>query len=241
MKRITRKELIEAGVFTGCTTGAYGDVSSAVAGVTWKQAIGLTAHEGGMGQNGVAAITSSMDAATVTMQTTADNKATKTLKAYLQGLAPDSFVSWDDGAQKSAYIWLNEKDPTSGKKVRSVFVCGAMFDGAGRQIDKTSPAAQYSGQALWAKEFEAAIQVDRTAGNATPVTSLTISKTTMVGWPDLGATRYALAVLKQDASGNVVLLDKALGEYTETDTTITLATGLGTGEAALVAYLYTDA
>lgn len=240
-KRTTRKELTEAGVFTVCTTGAYGDISPAIAGCTWKQGIGLTAHEGGLGQVGVAAITSSMDAATVTLPLVADNKAAKTLKAFLQGEAPATFVSWDDGAQKAAYIWLNEKDPASGKKVKSIFVCGAMFDGAGRQIDKTSPAPQLSGQALWAREFEAAIQVDRTAGNATPVTSLTISKTTMLPWKASGNTKYALAVLRQAANGTLTLLDPALGDYTETATTITLATGLAANEAALVAYLYTDA
>lgn len=241
MKRITQKRLTEVGLFTTPTTNAYGDVSPAVADITWKRAINLQAHEAGMGQDAMAAITSSVQAATVSLTTTKDNAALKVLKAYLQGVTAASFVAWNDAAQKAAYIWGNEKDAQSGKKIRSFFICGAMFDGDGTQIGSSANARQFSGQALWAMEFEKAIQVDRTAGNATPVTSATISKTTMVAWPGQDGDRYALAVLKQSASGALTLLDKALGDYTETATTITLATGLGTGEAVLVAYLYTDA
>lgn len=240
MKRVTQKRLVEVGVFAVCTTSAYGDVSAAVSEVTWKRGINLQAHEAGMGQDAIAAITSSVQASTVNVTVTKDNAAVKILKAYLQGVTPASYVAWNDAAQKAAYIWGNEKDPVSGKRYRSFFVWGAMFDGDGNAISGGGGARQLSGQALNAMEFEAAIQVDRFPGNATPVTTLTPTKTTMLAWPGQDGNRYALAVLRQAANGTLTLLDKALGDYTETGTSVVLTTGLATGEAALLAYLYTD-
>jgi hypothetical protein len=240
-KRITQKTLVEIGAATVPTTGAYGDVSAAVASITWKGPQNISAHEGGMGQIGVAGLTTDQGAATVQLTATSDNGALKILKAYLQGVAPASFVAWNAAAQKPVYLWGNERDAVSGKKYRSFFVCGAMFDGDGAQIGGNNGGRQLSGQALWALEFEKAIQVDRIAGNATPVTALTPTKTTMIAWPSTTGNRYALAVLKLGADGSVTLLDPALGDYTETATAITLAVGLGATEAALIFYLYTDA
>jgi hypothetical protein len=239
-KRVTEKRLTSIGLATIPTTGAYGDVSAAVAEITWKGGLNLTAHEAGMGQDAISAITTAVQASTVTIKTTKDNRAVKTLKAYLQGVTPATFVAWNTAAQKDALIWGNEKDSASGKIYRSFFVLGAKFDGDGNGVAAGGSDRTLSGQALLAMEFESAIQVDRIAGNATPVTALAPTKTTMIAWPAQDGNRYALAVLKLDASGNITLLDKALGDYTETATTITLAVGLGTNEAALICYLYTD-
>lgn len=241
MKRITQKKQTEVGLFTRATTGAYGDVSKAVAEVTWKNNQTIQTHPGGMGQIGIAGITQDANGASVSLTVTADNTAVKTLKAYLQGLAPASFVAWQSSNQLAAYIYANEKDPVSGKRYRSFFVCGAVFDGDGNQIASGGGSRQISGQALWAMEFEKAIHVDRFPGNATPVTALAPTKTTMIAWPTVaGGSRFALAILKEAADGSLTLLDPELGDYTETATGITLATGLAADEAVLVAYLYTD-
>lgn len=240
-KRVTQKRLTSIGLATVTNTGAYGDVSAAIAEITWKGGVNITAHEAGMGQDAISALTTAVQAATVNLKFTSDNRAIKALKAYLQGVAPASFVAWNPAAQKDAYFWGNEKDRNSGKIYKSFFVCGAVFDGDGNQVNGSGSDRALSGQALLAMEFEAALQVDRIPGNATPVTTLTPTKTTMLPWPSQDGDKYALAVLRQDANGTLTLLDKALGDYTETDSGVTLTTGLAAGEAALLFYLYTDA
>jgi hypothetical protein len=237
MPRQSQKKLAEIGMFTTPATGAYGLVSGAVKKITWKNNINLSPQEGGFGTEGPVAITSNANGATVAMECVNNNDAIKTLKAYLQATAPSSFVSWDPQLQYPAFIYVNEQDPKSLKRYRSLFVAGAMFDGDGQEIAEAPGTRQFNGQALWAREFEGAIVVDRTAGNATPVTTLTPSKTTMLGWTSVGVTKYALCVLRQAADGTITVLDKAAGDYTETATAVTLTTGLGTGEAALLAYV----
>lgn len=239
-KKITQKALTLIGLFTVAVANAFGDISKAIAGITWKKNVALQTHEGGMGQDGLAGISQSSNGATVTITVTKDNAAVKVLKAFLQGVLPSAFVAWNTSAQKDVYIWGNLKDPVSKKIYKSFFIWGAKFDGDGEQIDSGNGARQLTGQALDAQEFEAAIQVDRIAGNATPVTTLTPSETTMIAWPSSTGDRYALAVLRQKADGSVILLDKDLGDYTETSTGITLTEGLAADEAALIAYLYND-
>lgn len=235
IRRYAQKKLTELGMFVTALANAWGLLSDVIE-FSYTSDATLQKQESGIGQDGPAGITSEFNGASMTLSIKEQGGIDK-LFAFLMRQTVATYTGWDPKLRYPAFLYANEKNPESLKRETSHFVWGAVLQGAPKAIKGQPEARQFQFEALMAREFKGAIMVDSFNGAATPVTTLSPSKTTMLAWTDNGVTKYALAILRRDAAGNVSLLDKDLGEYTETGTAITLTTGLGTGETALLAYV----
>lgn len=238
VRHYSQKKLTELGVFSGPTAQTFGLLPD-VFKFQYQNKGDLQSQESGMGQDGPMDITSEHKGASVTLEIK-NQTSIETMYAYLQRQTTAQFVGLDPRLKFPAYFWSNEKAPDTLKRVRSMFVWGAMIGDQTKEVNGQPQARQFQFEALLGREFKNAIQVDTFNGSGTPVTALAPTKTTMIAWTDIGVTKYALVILRKDANGYIWPLDKNAGDYTETASTVTLTTGLATGEMAIMAYLYIE-
>lgn len=238
VKRFSQKKRFEVGVFATALASAWG-LLTGITKFLFQSQRATARQESGMGNDGPAGVTAEYQGANLTVELK-EQGAIETFLAYLMRQTAATFTGWDPKSVFPAFFYANETHPETGKKVNSIFVWGAVLQGDGKEVAGQPGARQYQFDATLAREFKGAIGAEIFSGAVTPVTTLTPAET-MLAWKDQGSDKYALAVLKRDANGAVTLLELDLGEYTEASGGVTLATGLGAGETAIVAYLYVDA
>jgi len=146
--------------------------------------------------------------------------------------AISGFISGDLSQKYPFYIVSNVLDEDKETVLRSHLVFGAKLAGTPKNVAGQN-AKTFNFQAIRANDFRSKlIQIDEFIGNATPVTSLDFTQT-----PYQHDGKYARLVLRQSENRKKVKVLQVGTDYTETETAITLTTGLGADEKALVLYL----
>lgn len=147
---------------------------------------------------------------------------------------PASFVTGDMSNRYPFYIVANAFEEDGVTPIRSHFVEYAKLSGAPKAV-AGSNAMQFAFQAKFARDFsKKKLMAKVFAGNETPVTSLSLGSDTAY---EFDGTHYALLVLRQSASSKTVKVLKLTTDFTETDSAITLVSGLTATEKALVVWV----
>ncbi len=155
--------------------------------------------------------------------------AQKNLLAYLQHVAPANYVGFHLKNAKTFYIVAHARDDI-GDLINASFVEGARitqkptrYNDGQLQVNFNAPSAMDLAKEIAIETFD---------GNAIPVTSLTLGETAIAD----PLERNVMLVLKDTATVKGKVLVEGT-DYTATTSAVTLTTGLGTGEKALVVYL----
>ncbi|MCQ4363141.1 hypothetical protein KQR54_18755 [Mycobacterium gordonae] len=145
---------------------------------------------------------------------------------------PADFVTGDVSNRYPFYIIANAYEEDGETPIRGHFVEYAKLNAAPRAVAGTS-AMQRAFQAKYARDFAGKkVTVKAFAGASTPVTSLALSPNAFA----YEAGKFALLVLRQTLTSKSVKVLQLTTDFTETNSAITLLTGLAATESAIVVY-----
>lgn len=183
------------------------------------------------GNTGPVAITDSYQGETGSI-TLEGAEAEKILAALLSGADPATFVTDNPKTRFPLYVVSNTYDDDGVTPIKGSLVHYAKFENTPRPVGPD--ARSYNFQAMRAKDFFGkVVKVQVFAGNATPVTVLTLGDTALAD----DAGDYAQLVLRQTENTKTVTILKKTTDYTEASGAVTLLSGLTATEKALVIYV----
>ncbi len=146
---------------------------------------------------------------------------------------PAGFVFGDVSNRYPMYLVSNAFEEDGVSPIRGHFVEYAKLNGMPKAVAGTS-AVQYAFQAKFARDYAGKkVVVEVFSGDETPVTALSFGTTPYAH--EVG--KYALLILQQTENEKSVKVLSLTTDFTETDTAITLVSGLAETEKALVIYV----
>lgn len=160
--------------------------------------------------------------------------------AVTHGIPPAAYMTHDPVLAKTFYIVGIAFDEDRATPLESYLVLGAKTQGDPKNM--FSGDLQYSFTAKLALSFaKHELVIETFEGASSPVTALTFTKGEAANsHPDAAydnaKERYALLVLTQKADSPGVKVLEPGTDYTETKGAVTLTTGIGEDEKALVVY-----
>lgn len=184
------------------------------------------------GNTGPVAITDNYQGETGSI-TVEGTEAERIIAALLGGVDPATLAFTDDPKVRfPLFIVSNAYDDDNTTPVKGSFVHYAKFENTPRPVGPD--ARSYNFQAMRSKDvFGKAIAIQVFDGNAVPVTALTLASQAMAD----NDNSFALLVLRQTQGTKTVTVLKKTTDYTETNSVITLLSGLTATEKALVVYI----